>query len=209
MTIPEISSTYIWVNKNLSEKKFAAAFYLINQLLKELNDYNLNCRYEELVGFYRNILNFRLTDAEENKKDSVFNHFLTNLYSLAENAKEQLFIKHSSKLEYSQIRAFAADSRYFIPKEVQSFGNIYDILLNHYLSVNVNDVINKQLTEEAEHRLFAKHQRFLGFAFHNIWLSFKNDAASWNIRKFGRLRLIRDILFQKRCKVLAIFMIFC
>ena len=177
MTIPEISNTYVWVNKNLSEKKFAAAFYLISQLLKELNDYNLNCRYDELVGYYRNILNFRLLDTEENDKDSVFNHFLTNLYSLAENAKEQLFIKHSSRLEYSQIRAFAVDSRYFIPKEVQSFGNIYDILLNHYLSVNVNDMINNKLTEETENRLYAKHQRFLGFAFNNIWLSFKNDDA--------------------------------
>ena len=176
MRIPEISNAYAWINRNLSERKFAAAFYIINHLLKELNDWNAQCKYEELVGIYRNILNFRLSSTEEDDKNPVFNHFLTNLYSLAENVKEQLFIRHSDKFEYSQIRLFASDTRYFIPQEVMKYGNnIYDVLLNHYLSMSVNDMINKKLPEDVEKQLFEKRQMFLSFTFSKIWLSFDNN----------------------------------
>jgi tetratricopeptide (TPR) repeat protein len=170
MAIAEISNIYLWINKNLSERKFAMAFFLIQRLVAELHDYNTSVRYEELVEFYRNILNYRLSDTEKDENDSVFQRFLTDLYTLADTAKERLLIKYSSRLEYERIRLFEADSRYFIPKDVQYFGNIYDILLSHYLSISVNDLINNKLTDEDEKKLFNKHQKFLGFTFHNVWL---------------------------------------
>jgi tetratricopeptide (TPR) repeat protein len=179
MSIVEISNIYTWINKNLSEKKFATAFFLINRLVVELKDWNTACRYEELVTVYRNILNYRFTNAEENAQNSVFNRFLTDLYSLAESVREQLFIRQSSSFEYDCIRLFAANSRYFIPQDIQNIGTIYDILLNHYLSASVNEIINNKLTSKTEKISAEKRQSVLKFVFHHIWLFHKNNETDF------------------------------
>ncbi|MDR1542819.1 MAG: tetratricopeptide repeat protein [Prevotellaceae bacterium] len=167
MDTNEISKIYNIVNQQLAAQKIAAAFFGINQLVIELKDWNIFVQYEELAGIYSNMLNYKMLGIKEDKQKTVFYHFIDSMFSLAQEIREKLFVKQSSRFEYSQIRTFLANIGACNPL---SFAQSPQNLQSHYVDIEVNKLVTGELESEKRQKLFEKHQQVLGYVFHYIWL---------------------------------------
>ncbi|MDR3328077.1 MAG: tetratricopeptide repeat protein [Prevotellaceae bacterium] len=170
MTIKEIQQTCDLINQKLYNEEVAEAFLLINVLSNELQDYNLSCKIVELAAIYKNMLNYKLTDVRADKEQQVYHRFLNDVFAVAQQVKETLFVKLSNRHEYSLIRVLPTLGQY-APDGFTNFEKVPFLLQSHYLSYPINDLKNSDLKPELWNEIIEKHQKILIFLFNYIWLN--------------------------------------
>ncbi|MDR0828720.1 MAG: hypothetical protein LBN95_01215 [Prevotellaceae bacterium] len=179
----EISNIYEQIQHSLFEKRIATAFFFIKHLTTEIKDYNLTCRYDELVEFYSTMLNYRMSGIEDQNQKEILNHFLLDMFLFAQDVREKLYVKQMYLFEYIQLRNFLADKS---ANNELSFEKTPENLQIHYLDISVNNLVTKELASERKIAVFEKHQRVLGYLFHYIWL--KTNLSN------GELETVKTIL---------------
>lgn len=187
----EIIAIYHQVLMLLKERRMYDAFTKLNLLLKELQDWQAINKKEELETIYQHMLQYATQGVDDPQQNLIFDHLLENYYDLANEIKEALLTKISSRLEYTQRRY--AQIR---PVQVLSLATHLELGASHrslgkLLSSELNDQGEKSRQFELEHE-----QNLLNL-FNHIWFSDRCENDELEIIK--QLLRSTDISDTDRC----------
>lgn len=156
MTIKEVQSKYSQITVAIDQRHIKQAFDLLSLLQKEVRDWQLISRQDELETVYKQMLYFKFNGMDDPNRNSIYNHLVTEIFELSDELYHAILTQNSSNFVYKE-------KAYRMLPSVTDLDTYTDDFEKYFSRVNENEVLNSETdslvilkSEEGTQKLFEK-----------------------------------------------------
>ncbi len=151
MTTKDITILFDTTLNRISKGYLAESFFLINKMLKALNNWQMSEKLHTYADIYQNMLKYNIVSSDKSvtQDDEIYNQLIFDLLALLIKAKTDLMTIESNSLEYEGRRLMQNRPQTFLNDTVEDYNQLLPLL----------KVLNIPSTEN--NQLLGKYQKIM------------------------------------------------
>ena len=168
MQSKEVATTRQAIYNALNNKHLQEVFAHLRLLTAHLQEWNIDTKLNELETSYRYMIQYMLDGIEDPSRKQVYNHLITNTYTLTDTVCEKILSEIDSGLYYSKKRGLNNSHKTLSQVYAQLDNGVNELSLGELLP-GKSSVTNKR--KEVEH--------IAGQLFEYIWTNYPAQADDY------------------------------